>query len=39
MAELFKMAVVAFETFGVAALICGFLLSMGHFIRRIVGRC
>ncbi len=36
MAELFKMAVVAFEMFGVAALICGFLLSMGHFIRRIV---
>jgi uncharacterized membrane protein len=35
MAELFKMAVVAFEAVGVAVLIFGFMLSTGHFIKRI----
>jgi len=35
MAGLFKMTAVAFEAFGVAVLILGFGLSMGHFIRRI----
>ena len=35
MAELFKMAVVAFEAVGVAVLIFGFILSMGRFIKRI----
>jgi uncharacterized membrane protein len=35
MAELFKMTAVAFEAAGVAVLICGFVLSMGHFIKRI----
>lgn len=35
MAEFFKMAVVAFEALGVAVLIFGFILSMGHFIKRL----
>ena len=36
MAELFKMAVVAFEGVGVAVLIFGFMLSMGRFIKRML---
>jgi uncharacterized membrane protein len=35
MAELFKMAVVAFEAVGVAVLILGFIVSMVGFINRI----
>jgi uncharacterized membrane protein len=35
MTELFKMTAVAFEAFGVAVLIFGFLLSMGYFIKSI----
>ena len=35
MAGLFKMTAVAFEAVGVAVLIFGFVLSMGHFIKRI----
>ena len=35
MAELFKTAVVAFESIGVAVLIFGFALSTGRFIERI----
>jgi uncharacterized membrane protein len=36
MAELFKMAVVAFEAAGVAVLIFGFMLSIGYFIKRML---
>jgi uncharacterized membrane protein len=36
MAELFKMAVVAFEAAGVAVLFFGFMLSMGRFIKRML---
>jgi uncharacterized membrane protein len=36
MAELFKMAVVAFEAAGVAVLTFGFMFSMGRFIKRML---
>ncbi|MGA7800772.1 MAG: DUF1622 domain-containing protein [Gammaproteobacteria bacterium] len=35
MAGLFKMTADAFEAVGVTVLIFGFVLSMGHFIKRI----
>jgi uncharacterized membrane protein len=36
MEEIFKIIVIVFEALGVGVLIFGFLLSMAHFIRRVM---